>query len=252
MGLLRGAEPFYFPGGPVGAVLIHGFTGAPREVRPLGEALAQAGVACAGVRLAHHGARIEDMFRSVWRDWHFSALDGYHLLREHCATIFAVGLSMGGALALLLAAELPLAGVVTLSTPSRPRLEALDWRARYARWFSLFIPFVDKGPADEHADPQHVHYPRYPVRAIGELRALLVESSACLPRVRAPALIIHSRRDASVTPANAEYIHQHLGSRDKQLLWLERSGHIVTEGPERAAVQAAVTRFVQATSPAPA
>ena len=67
--LLPGAEPFYFDGSSTGALLIHGFTGAQREVRPLGEALAAAGMTALGVRLAHHGTRPEDMFRSHRHDW---------------------------------------------------------------------------------------------------------------------------------------------------------------------------------------
>ena len=40
---------------------------------------------------------------------------GYELLRQHCDQIFVMGLSMGGALALMLASQVPVAGVVTLS-----------------------------------------------------------------------------------------------------------------------------------------
>ncbi|MCC6191943.1 MAG: alpha/beta fold hydrolase [Anaerolineales bacterium] len=246
--LLPGAEPFFFPGGSTGALLIHGFTGAPREVRPLGEALAAAGLTCLGARLAHHGTQPEDMFRSGWHDWMASALDGYHLLRDQCATVFALGLSMGGLLALALAARLPVAGVVTLSTPGRPLLDGMTWRARLAKPISRFIPFVDKGPPDPNADPGHVAYPRYPVRAVAELRALLAAVDALLPALRVPALVIHSQGDASVPMANGEYIYQRLGSADKQLLRLRQSGHILTEDVEREQVFAAARTFVFAHS----
>jgi len=255
MKLVPGGEPFFFRGGPVGALLVHGFTGAllvhgftgaPREVRPLGEALRGAGCAALGVRLTHHATWIEDMFRSRWHDWYASVLDGYHLLMDQCEAIFVLGLSMGGALSLLLASERPVAGVVALSTPSRPRLNRMDWRTRYARLFSLLVPTVNKGPADPDADPGHVHYPRYPVRAIGELRALLEAVDRRLSSITAPALIIQSRRDTSVAPANGQYLFDRLGSADKDLLWLERSGHIITEGPERDLVSQAAVKFVLA------
>ena len=54
------AEPFFFPGGPTGCLLVHGFTGTPKEMRWLGEHLVSQGYAALGVRLAAHATRIED------------------------------------------------------------------------------------------------------------------------------------------------------------------------------------------------
>jgi len=36
-------KPFYFEGDEIGVLLIHGFTGSPAEVYPMGEYLAQQG-----------------------------------------------------------------------------------------------------------------------------------------------------------------------------------------------------------------
>jgi carboxylesterase len=246
--LMPGAEPFYLPGGPVGALLLHGFTGAPREMRPLAEALTAAGLSALAPRLAHHGTRLPDMFRTHWHDWAAAALDGYHLLRGQCPTVFVMGLSLGGNLALWLAAQaLPgVAGVVGLSTPGRPFLEAMGGRARFARPLCYLVPFVDKGPADPEGDPGHVHYPRYPVRAIPQLRALLAEVDTLLPAVTVPALLAHSRADPGVAIENVHHIAGRLGSAQKTVLELERSGHVVTEGPERALLFARVLAFVRA------
>jgi carboxylesterase len=98
--LMPGAEPFFFRGDSIGALLIHGFTGAPKEMSLLGEALAAEGHTVLGVRLPQHGTSAADMFRSDWRDWYAAALDGYHLLRAQCEIVFLMGLSMGGAIAL--------------------------------------------------------------------------------------------------------------------------------------------------------
>ncbi len=212
----------------------------------MGEALAGAGCTVLGPRLAHHATQPQDMFRSHWRDWYASALDGYHLLRDQCATIFVMGLSMGGTLALYLAAHQPVAGVVSMAAPSRPRLEAMGWRARYGRALSYLMPFLPKGVPSPTGDPGHLGYPQYPVRAIPQLAALLAEMSASLPQVTAPALIIHSHADASVPDANADYIYAHLGSAQKELLWLDRSGHILPEEVESAVVFERALAFVRA------
>src|SRR3990172_3152864 len=105
--LLPTTEPFFFRGGPVGCLLIHGFTSTPKEMRWLGEYLAGQGHTVYGVRLAHHATQPADMNRSRWHDWFYSAVDGWHILRDQCERVFPIGLSMGGVTALKLAAEYP-------------------------------------------------------------------------------------------------------------------------------------------------
>lgn len=249
MTILPGAEPFFYRGGPVGVLLTHGFTGAPREVRPVGVALAEAGYTVLGPRLAHHGTLAADMRRSHWRDWVASALDGYYLLRAQCETIVVGGLSMGGVLSLYLAAHYPVAAVFTMSTPMQPMLAHMNWRSRYAGLLGHLVHYSLKGPAADGADPAHVAYDRYPVLAVAQLRALLRATTAELTRIKVPALVIHSRADTGVPAANLDYIYEHLGSADRDRLWLERSGHIITEGPERELVFERVLRFVQTHAP---
>ncbi|MDQ1443332.1 MAG: carboxylesterase, partial [Acidimicrobiaceae bacterium] len=43
--VLPGAEPFSAPGGPHGALVLHGFTGSPQSMRGVAQALADAGFA---------------------------------------------------------------------------------------------------------------------------------------------------------------------------------------------------------------
>jgi carboxylesterase len=222
-------RPFLFSGGPVGCLLVHGFTGTPNEMRGLGRYLADEGHTVLGVRLFAHSLDPRDMMRAVWRDWAASVEDGYWMLREAGREVVVLGLSMGGVLALELASRLPVAGVVAMSTPaSLPK----DWRVNFTRQLSLIMPYVDKGPSD-WVDPAveatHVDYPRYPVRAIGELRGLLAELQRALPQVQAPTLVIHSRTDGGVAPENAEAVFAALGAAQRELLWIERSGHVVTE-----------------------
>ncbi len=56
---------FALPGTrPLGCLLVHGFTGAPDEMRPLGEALAAAGFPVRAVRLPGHGTSVDDLART--------------------------------------------------------------------------------------------------------------------------------------------------------------------------------------------
>jgi carboxylesterase len=247
--IMRGAEPFFIQRGPIGALLIHGFTGTPKEMRPLGDALAAAGLTVLGVRLPQHGTASQDMAHAHWRDWYAAVLDGWHLLRGQCETVFVMGLSMGGALALLLSAEQPVAGVVTLSTPGLLFHDQMPWLTRFASLVSLFRPHIVKGPShttDPDMRARRVAYDVFPVRGLPHFRAVLRQAHAALPRLTAPALLVHSRGDYTIPPENMPHIFGRLGGADKAMFWLERSDHVITEEVEREQLFARVLEFVRA------
>jgi carboxylesterase len=240
------AEPFFFPGGQTGCLLVHGFTGTPKEMRWLGEHLAEEGHTVLGVRLAAHATQPQDMLRARWQDWLASVEDGWHLLSGCTQKIFVMGLSMGGMLSLTLASAYPVAGVVAMSAPHHL---PPDPRLPFIRPISLFKPFFPKGPSnwyDPQAHQQHADYPADPTRAYLEVRDLMAVMRSGLPRVSAPALLIYSRNDQTVTPEerHMEQIYAELGSQDKQTLWVDNSCHVVTEDADRQIVFQAAASFV--------
>lgn len=249
--IIPSAEPFFHRGGPVGALLLHGFTGTPKEMRLLGSALHTEGLTVLGPRLTHHATSPEDMFRSHWRDWVTSALDGYFILRDQCTEIFVMGLSMGGMLALRLGAHYPVAGVVAMSTPSQPMVENMDWRVDYASVLSYVMPYAPKGgaePTDPVTAAAHVSYKDWPVRAIPHFRELLRDTAELFPQIQVPVLLAHSRGDDGVPPENMPYIYEHLGTPDKEMFWLEHSRHVITEEAERDQLFAKIIAFIGAHS----
>lgn len=246
--VIPGAEPFFFRAGRTGCLLLHGFTGTPFEMRGLGEHLAGAGLTALGPRLFAHATRQEDLPRARWQDWLACAEDGYHLLSGCCDVIVPIGLSMGGLLSLLIASSFPVAGAVTLSTPFHPPDRRMRPLRPVAPLLSRVWRFADKGPGD-FDDPQaastHLEYPQYPIRGAAELHDLIEATREQLARIRCPALVIHSRGDRSVPFQDGAELLAALGSRDKQFLGLEKSGHVITRDTERVAVLDAVSRFVR-------
>src|SRR5580704_7049564 len=103
--VLPGAESTSFPGGPVGVLVLHGFTGNPTSMRALAEALAEAGYAVELPRLPGHGTAVEDMLPTRWVDWSGAAEAAFADLAGRCAKVAVAGLSMGGTLAAWLAAH---------------------------------------------------------------------------------------------------------------------------------------------------
>jgi carboxylesterase len=246
------AEPFFFTGAGVkakiGCLVTHGFTGAPKEMRWLGEYLNKKGYTVCGIRLNGHATKPEDMVRSRFQDWLLSIEDGYNLLKSSTEQVFLLGLSMGGVLSLTSASRLPVQGVVAMSTPYKLPDHPFIRLVNQMSWFVPFLPkgkgSPDEGWFDKEAFKQHVAYPKNPVRSAGELNKLLVMMRQSLPLVKVPTLLIHSRNDNYVFHDSMEKIHAQLGSSDKQMLWVEGGGHVITEEPTREVVFKAAGDFI--------
>jgi len=246
------AEPFFFLGdrSKPACLLIHGFTGTPKEIHWMGEYLNGGGYTCLGVRLAGHATTPEDMLASRWTDWTVSVEDAYSLLRGVTENIFFMGLSMGGVLSLLMSTRLKVRGVVAMSTPYKLRD---DPRLPYVGLISKFITFMPKGSEepgsgwfDKEAWKDHVSYPQNPVLSVGELNKLLGEMRAALPKVNVPVLLIHSKDDKYVLPENLELLDAALvNASDKTKLYVTGSGHVVTRDAARQQVFESAVEFIQ-------
>jgi len=250
------AEPFFLPGkgaaSRIGCLVTHGFTGAPKEMRWMGEYLNHQGYNVCGMRLPGHATKPKDMIRSRLQDWLLCVEDGYNLLQACSEQVYLLGLSMGGALSLVSASRLPVRGVVAMSTPYRLLNFPMRQIARLITWL---IPFVAKGGGEPGADwfdqeafRQHVSYPQNPSRSAIELDLLLGMMRDSLPLVKAPVLLIHSRNDDYVFRGSMEHIHAALGSTDKHMLWVEGAGHVITEEPTKEAVFKAAFDFISRVS----
>ena len=88
-------------------LLIHGFTGAPPEMRLVADYLNQRGVTISAPLLPGHGTTVQDMNRCRWTDWTDHVQQALSDLQKRCQTAFVGGLSMGSLLALFLAADRP-------------------------------------------------------------------------------------------------------------------------------------------------
>src|SRR5271156_1634161 len=108
---------FFFPGSRVSALLIHGLSGTPFEMRYLGERLAASGVRVCGVRLAGHAGTPEELGAATHAQWYESVVEGFERLHRYGDPVAVVGLSMGAVLTARLAADQgeAVAGVVMLS-----------------------------------------------------------------------------------------------------------------------------------------
>lgn len=222
-------SPFLLPGGPTGILLIHGFTGAPTEMRRVGDYFHQAGLTVSAPLLPGHGSTITEMNRCKWTDWTGHVERSYRELKARCERVFVAGLSLGSLLALYLAGQQPnLPGVIAYS-PATWVADALLPLTPAAQYVVKTRP---KGKNSDLLDPDALaqiwSYDVKPVPAASQLYALTLRVRRLLPQLVPPLLIVYSAGDRAIHPTSAERTFARAGSRDKQIIKLEESGHVIT------------------------
>jgi len=246
--VLPNAEPFFKPGNRVGCLLIHGFTGSPSAMRPLGEKLSEKGYSVLAIRLPGHGTRIEDLHRVHLDDWLAAVEDGLNILNGTADQIFMMGQSMGGVLTLWAASRYPITGFVALSTPY-PKED----KRRYLqiRLLSLFRKEFPKPQSPEEkriTEQGNVAYSKYSSEAIMQALKMIREMETNLAYINIPALLIQSRKDSVVDEESMDAIYEEISSKDKKRVWLENSGHVITLDQDREIVFKEVIAFIQRVS----
>jgi carboxylesterase len=246
---LPGAEPFHHAGGPVGALVCHGFTGSPQSMRPWAEALAEAGLTVALPRLPGHGTRWQDMNMTTWDDWYGCVEREFLALKERCDAVFVMGLSMGGTLSLRLAEQhgRDLAGVVVVN----PSVIGLDPRLRILPVLQRVVPSLG-GIASDIKKPgvTELAYNRVPLRALHSLRKAWDVVRADLPKVTQPLLLLRSLEDHVVEPESARLILSRVSSTDVTEVELHDSYHVATLDNDADRIVAESLAFVRRIRPA--
>lgn len=220
--------------GPRGALLIHGFTGAPGELRNLGEALAAAGWRVDAPLLPGHGTRIQDLEACRVEDWFRAVDEALTQMRAQTGRpVAVVGLSMGALLGLWLAATRPddVSAVVALSLP----LQIPSRRARFliallnGTRLSRLVRFISKGPTglDPAVDAARFVYSRWTVRGLGQLARLMRIVRHELHEVRAPLLAIFGGKDTTAPPSNGDLLLARVSSSVSEKHVLPESGHVL-------------------------
>jgi carboxylesterase len=246
-------RPWTLGDGRRGVLLLHGFAGTPPELRRLGEHLAAHGYRCRGPVLAGHGTTPEDLLVTDRGDWIRSAQAELDLLAEECDEVMVVGQSMGGAIALHLAAtDLRVAAVATLAAPiwlSGLLVRLVPALRHVVRWH---VAGDDVDLYEPAAIEELYSYGRRPMRSIQQFLALIAEVRDRLAEVRAPVLVMHGGRDRTIHPDNAREIEKRLVcSAEVERLVFPRSGHGMSVDVDREQINDAVLRWFDGHGTAP-
>ncbi|MBD3191981.1 MAG: alpha/beta fold hydrolase [Candidatus Heimdallarchaeota archaeon] len=242
--IMKGAEPFFYRKGSVGCLLCHGFTGSPKEVRGMGEYLAERNITILAPLLPGHGTTVKDMTQTTKKDWYTAYLKAYEQLQEICQEIFIAGLSMGGVLALKFAEEFEPEGVIVMATPVRMKFPENILLAIFAPLKWLTLPKKEE-ELEDYPKLDLVSYDRNPIAPANSLRKLMNEVRKKLGKITEPIIIFQGLEDEPWIIRSAKTIYDTVSSQTKKLVYLEQSPHCLTVGPEKNQVWEQVYQFIR-------
>ena len=244
-GIIEGAGGIVLPAASGQAVLIlHGFGDTPQTLQYLAEHLHGLGFTVHAPLLPGHGRTLAEFGMTSADAWLAAAEGELAALRDRHEFVGLVGLSMGGALSVIVAARSSASAVhagrsggrgpdaLVLLAPylsMRPRAE----RAAMLHW--LISPFARYLPSREEASIRDVDermrnrgFGTVTPRVLRELRRVVQRARLALPDVRQPTLVIQSREDNRIEETAATRSFERLGSGTKRFVWTEGSGHVIT------------------------
>lgn len=235
--------PFHAPGGPVGVLFCHGFTGSPASLRGWAEQTAEAGYTVSLPVLPGHATVWQELNVTSWRDWYDAVDAEYRSLRETCDTVFVAGLSMGGSLALRLAQHhTDVAGLLLVN----PALGAVDPLARFAGVLKYLVPAtpsigndIAKEGVDEGA------YDMTPVAGVHELHKLWADVRSCLDLVTCPIALFRSEVDNVVPGSSSDTVLRLVSSDDITEVRLANSYHVATLDHDANLIVEASLQFIE-------
>ena len=233
MTVLPLAQPFRSAGrvgtpqGRVGVLLSHGFTGSPYSMTPWAKHLAEQGYAVSVPRLPGHGTTWQELNTKTWNDWSKELTRAFDELAAQVDQVFVAGLSMGGGLALRLAADRPseVAGLLLVNPAvgsARKDVKLLPLLKHVIPSFPGIANDIKKPGVEEHG------YTKTPLKAADSMFRGYKALRDDLGRITCPVLLFRSTEDHVVDPSSASTIQAMLGSTDVRERMLENSYHVAT------------------------
>jgi len=251
------------PGGKHSALMIHGLTGSPFEMKYLAKKLNKAGFSVKGPCLEGHCTTLKNLSKTNWEDWYGSVRESFVEMKKSSDSVSVVGLCMGALLSLHLSHEFgsEVVAVSLISTTlfydgwSLPWYKFLLPISYYPplRFFYSYAETEPYGIKNKLLRERIVHlmkndsiaYPKTPAPSLHELFKLIRETKRELPEVTTPALILHSKEDDLTSMKNPDYVEEKIGSKVVRKIILDDSYHMMTIDNQKDRVAEETIRFFQ-------
>src|SRR5947207_5855816 len=131
----------------IGVLLVHGLNGSRRDFAELELALQDRGMLTNNMLLPGHGTHIREVLSLGWQDWADAVRAELIALKQRCDVVFIVGHSLGGSLALHMAAHEEVAGIVIMCAPLHMH-PLVHLGVHIAKHFTAMVPTIRKDVHD--------------------------------------------------------------------------------------------------------
>ena len=221
-------------------ICLHGFTGVPYEVGPAVKAIANSGLSAVAPLLPGHGyqdrSEQEQQFARITKAGMLAAArQEIARARKHYRYVGMFGFSMGGSIALSLAAE----GGLDVCAVAAPAL-------RLPRQAEILIPLLSWASFILESPPREPFYlPVYQFHhswALRTLWGLARHARHQLAQIQCPVLGIHSRHDLTVPPVVLKLMQNQI-PLPIETAWFDDSGHCMLLDASGPAVASTIAEF---------
>ncbi len=262
----RPSAPFISTGGATGVLLVHGFLGSPQELQPLAERLAQEGHTVRAILLPGHGENPERLKGIPWQRWAEHVQSELDILKQTAQRVVVVGFSMGGLLALMMAAQGRCDAVVAMAPALHLRMQK---QMRFAGIIKYVMPWMypfkkaDFNAAETQANIRQ-YIPdadfsdvqltnrlraevRIPLSAVGQLVAVQRAVKPMLSDLCVPLLVVQGQQDQTVNPISGSTVFEGVGTQQKEIAWFANSGHMLMQETDRDEICQTVSTWIDKT-----
>ena len=237
-----------------GVLIIHGFASSLDSVSEIEPSLKSLALPICMPILRGHGQKSPEALRGVtWHDWVADSEAALQGLLTEVERVIIVGHSMGGLVALTLAADhvdtvdsiVLAAAAVQLASPlasGRPLHFLVPLILRLFKKWDLPPVYADQALAQ-----YDTNYHWAPMDSISSFLEFAEVTRRRLPEVRVPTLIIQSRKDTTVSPESADIIYNTISTpaEQKRIMWLDVTEHEMFRDCEKNAIVEAVVDYVR-------
>jgi carboxylesterase len=232
-GVIAGAEGFVLErAGAPALLLLHGAGDTPQTLRYLAAALHERGYHVEAPLLPGHGRSMREFAQLRADDLTDAAHREYRRMKDSHEWLGVIGLSMGGALAVQVAARAPELPALGLLVPYLAMPKNVERAATLSWIWGPLVPLVRSGDGLSVLDPDErnrsLAYGVFTPSALRALRETVRRAVDALPHVSAPTLVVHSRGDNRIGAADAEAAFARIGANEKRLQWIAGAAHVIT------------------------
>lgn len=210
-------------------ICVHGFTGSSSDFSIVAPYLKnQFNINCLSLSLPGHTGHIEDLQNIRYQDWldYIQTHIDHYLEKNH--DIHLMGLSMGGSLAMIMAAQLQ--DKIKSMTLFSPALWTVHPRNDFVLYCLSKLPrnlIPNINIKKEKKKNEILLFEAYPLQTLAEYKKVTLLAKKALCTLNCPSLLIYSDDDEVISPKSSQFIYKHSKNKIKHLLKLKHAGHII-------------------------